>query len=102
MKRILRTGSLDFKIGIVGELGGVHFHVSHKDRLDCGIEMHRRLPDDPQATTCWLIDSPCEHDGSTLVGREHWLPIFERCNTSGDFEEMYLALEQECRERFTP
>lgn len=87
MKRILKTNERSILFGVVGELGGVHFHVSHTNKSVCGIEIH-------------ILDGPCEHDGSTLVAREFWLPRFEMCNQGGDFEPLYAALERECAERF--
>lgn len=93
MRRELRINESQVLFAVAGERGGVHFHVDPA-RLDrCGIEQHRRIE---KGERCWLLDAPCEHDGSTLAARETWLPVYVSCNSTGDFEPLYEALEAYC------
>lgn len=100
MKRVMHINRDEVLIGVVGKQGGVHFHARHNNQRSCGIEFHKRAGSG--SDNCWLLDGPCEHDGSTLVAREKWLPLFQECNKSGDFEPLFAALEVECLERLHP
>lgn len=94
-------------LGVVDEVGGIHFWTQLSRSEICGIEQHGRKPlydwSDPKVpdnNDCWLLGGPCWHDGSSLVAEEVYLPIYLRCNESGDFEPLWKKLEGEHRRRF--
>jgi len=97
MKRIFHVHELTTVLAVAGERGGVHFHVRPAKPDCCGIETHLEVE---SGEKCWLLDAPCEHDGSTIVGRERWLPIFNACNATGDFNPLFAALEAYCTELY--
>lgn len=110
-KMFFNHGKLNF--AVTGEMGGIHFHVRTPQNAeddtyshgDCGIEIHSRSrlyshQGDADDARCWLLGSPCWHDGSTLIAREHYLPLYKVSNTFGDFESLFRALELEYDRRF--
>ena len=92
--------------GLVGKRGGVHFRVRDFVRDGeivryGGIEKHSKTPfeysnqDKPDNEDCWLIGCPCWHDGSSLIAQERYIPVYEMCLLDGDFEPIWLMLEEQ-------
>jgi len=94
---------------VVGQDGGVDFHVSEAPAgyeavcpRTARLEIHRRAPADYQRgreadfATCWLLEAPCWCDGTTLYATEHLLPLFDL----GLDAAFWLVLEVEYLNRF--
>jgi hypothetical protein len=79
----------------------IHFWVEKAfgDRPFGGVELH--TSPNPNAASpvsagrgdCWLLKGPCHHDGSSSMANEKFIPMFRRCNESGDFDQVYRELE---------
>lgn len=109
LTRRMHLSKEQWVFAVVGERGGVHFHIrpenpyTRDERPYAGIEIHRREPIYPGQVSgghCWLINTDCYHDGSTLVARDFYVPIFRRCEDSGDYEPLWKAVEAEYIRRF--
>ena len=76
--------------------GGVHVWIEQSTLPDgeylCfgGFEVHYRQPPDymkadkPSQDHCWLLDSPCWHDGSSLAAEEKWIPMWRAAPNAHD------------------
>ena len=96
---------------VVGQYGAIHLHISdteHRDDIDRfhgGIEIHYRTPPDymentaPSQDRCWLIKTPCWHDGSSLQATEHWIPLWE-CDPH-NHDKMFDMLSRRADETFS-
>ncbi len=88
---------------LIGAHGGLHLHIGEFAE-DSGIEVHYRTPPDymenqpPSDDHCWLLKTPCWHDGSSLQATEVWIPLWKSLN--GDHDAMFDALRQEAAQRF--
>ena len=68
-----------------------------------GFEIHHRSAPNymkgeaPSHDNCWLLNSPCWHDGSSTYAREFWIPKWEQ--SPNDHESMLSMLAGELRKR---
>lgn len=82
----------------VGKEGGVHIWAQFKERdrwgdiCYGGIECHSRTPfdymgkdEEPSHAKCWLLNSPCWHDGSSLYFDENFKSLVEQHENDPDF-----------------
>lgn len=115
MNRVMHLNSSTLSFAVVGDAGAIHFWVDTEDvssehteepgYVMCGIEQHSRKPmyasqAEPTHDPCWILKGPCYHDGGTGPARDYLLPMFIDCNRLGDFEPLWLKIEQWYRERF--
>lgn len=109
LKRVMHLWTEELVFCVVGERGGIHFHMKPEQpkqgNIDGygGIEMHSRTPQYSGQTPgddCWLLKGKCWHDGSSLQARETWIPLQRRCNELGDYGMLWTALEREYHYRF--
>jgi hypothetical protein len=114
VRRVMTFNHAKLNFAVVGSLGAMHFWVDTPrndldDRCqesDCGIEIHSRKPlygrqNAADNDRCWIVGGPCWHDGSTLVAREFWVPLFRTCNSSGNFDALFMCLESDYRDRLS-
>lgn len=72
---VLAAGAMHLHVVDGGERAGEH-------RYSGGIEVHYRQPprymrdEPPSHDHCWLLQSPCWHDGSSLQASERWIPLW--------------------------
>lgn len=107
-------GSATHIYSLVGGQGAVHFWVREfqKDKGEIGqsggVEIHRRRPQDnskhdpPSHNQCWLLNAPCWHDGSSLLGEE-WIRRWKIdphdhnmlfCRLEGMYKEVFFDSEE--------
>lgn len=93
---------------IVGEDFAIHLHVSNPkteedmrmDRPCGGVEIHSTKPfrysdkSKPHNETCWLLNKPCWHDGSSTAA-EYYTHLIRQCCNSGDWECVWNSLESD-------
>jgi hypothetical protein len=106
-----RFGHWRHSYSLIGRWGGLEFHVTDlgesalsytSERLSSGLEVHHREPpeymasDPPSHDECWLLKSPCWHDGTSLYARETLLPMFDGVS----HEKMFSRLAHEADDRF--
>ncbi len=81
-------------LGVVSDLGGVNFWFdfgSGRGNYYGGIEKHLYAESGKcDNEKCWLLDAPCNHDGSSLMASEKWIPLYLTCQSK---EEFWRALE---------
>ena len=96
----------------IGGQGAVHLHISiyhgileDKEPIEpsAGIEYHHKNPpynihDAPSQNHCWILESPCWHDGSSLYASEVFVPLWK--NDPHDHKRMFEKLEREYSSRF--
>ena len=64
-----------------------------------GLEIHYRIPPHymfqkpPSHDNCWLLKSPCWHDGTSLAVEELWIPLWRNGETSHDLMFSELATQ---------
>lgn len=92
---------------IIGPGVGVNFHVSVSETPDypdgAGLELHSGKPTGdcaPSQTDCWLLKTPCWHDGTSLYASEHLWPRIRDYLSVGDHETIFRILEREGNDRF--
>ena len=91
----------------VGGRGGIHLSITvYKDKElepSAGLEFHRKVspdhPDDaPTHDVCWLLKTPCWHDGTSLYASEHFIPMWKAM--PHNHEGIFLQLAGEYRRHF--
>lgn len=99
---------------VIGEEGAIHFHLmeSSEDSREIfgkrywgGIEIHSKKQmydwsEQPTSDNCWILGCQCWSDGSSLMATERYIPEWEFCERTGDFESLWLSLEHMYRNRF--
>lgn len=99
----------------VGPRGGISFHVSRWEGDDkgkhdqfggptAGLEFHRSFdPSDgreaPSHSPCWLLKTPCWHDGTSLYATENLWPMIE--HMMPDHSRIFRLLEREYESHFS-
>ena len=97
----------------VGSKGAIHVHITdygeehalkYGEQYAGGIEFHYRHPPDymdtaPTRNNCWLLNSPCWHDGSSLQASEYWIPQWEL--DPHNHEAMFNLIERRMEQKFT-
>jgi hypothetical protein len=88
-------GSVRHSWSFVGEHGGIELHVSvstdNKWDDSAGVEIHRFKGDGaPNHLDCWLLKSPCWHDGSSLYASETLWPVVKSMLPDHDAIFRYL------------
>ena len=98
---------------LVGARGGVHLHITdygedherqYGDRYQGGIEIHYRTPPDymrdepPSHDECWLLHTPCWHDGSSPQVSERWIPFWR--TAEHDHDRMFAMLAVDADHHF--
>lgn len=82
-RQTLRAGRLNHTWMIKGEHGGIHVDAwvssdstgKYPPEWLGGIEKHKPCAEDvADHKQCWVIDGPCQHDGSSLQFREQIAP----------------------------
>lgn len=92
-----------FTWAAVGSAGAVHiwaqqnaddFAERYGDRYIGGVECHWPAdPDSAQHANCWLLKSPCRHDGSSLYFSEYIGPMLSPENVEGENIAIYMRNE---------
>lgn len=91
---------------IIGKHGAMHLHINNysysenleKDTYSGGLETHYRSPPDymandaPSSDNCWLLKSPCWHDGTSLYVEEHLIPFW--LQSPHDHDRMFDKLKE--------
>lgn len=85
----------------IGAAGAVQLVIREYDDGECsaGLEIHYREAPDymrgkaPSQERCWLLESPCWHDGSSLWAEDYWLPIWR--HHKSNHREVLLRLSHE-------
>lgn len=99
---------------VIGEEGAIHFHFMKSskgsqeifgERYWGGIEIHSKKQmydwsEQPTSDNCWILGCQCWSDGSSLMATERYIPEWEFCERTGDFESLWLSLEHMYRNRF--
>lgn len=111
LTRIWRKSPKDTAFCIVNDLGGIHFwfmeyEVDGNVNRVGGVEIHRSSAADyqrgePHHENCWLLNGPCWHDGSSLMAQDTYIPMWERCQLMGDYEQLWVSLEILHRDHFS-
>ena len=92
---------------VVDERGGLHLWIQrayYDHSYFGGFEGHYREPPEYRADTppdnerCWLLDTPCWHDGSSLWAEEYWIPLWQE--TDGNHDGIFVRMVHEMDKRF--
>lgn len=85
--------------------GAVHLSITvYEDEgitPSAGLESHSRTAtseESPSHDYCWLLKSPCWHDGTSLYATEHFLPMWK--SRPHEHDLMFKALELEYHRYF--
>lgn len=107
-RETFRLGRWTYWYQIVGRHGGVHLHISHwgdnPDDYTAGLEYHYRVPPDYMATKppshnqCFLLESPCWHDGTSMYAMDHYLPMHRSGNCK---ESIFLSMVNDANRAFS-
>lgn len=96
-------GSVQHQWELVGPNGAIHLHVTIVEGYDdsAGLEFHSRSGDGaPSQVRCWLLESPCWHDGTSLYAVETLWPMIKGMCALGDHSAIFLILESEYQHHF--
>lgn len=73
-------------------------------KADSWIGFHCATPSDQKADAekCWFTAGRCVHefDKEGTDAQDRWAPLFNECNTTGNFEPLWELLEEEWHVRF--
>lgn len=85
---------------LIGEKGGLHFHVNiledEKYGPTAGLEIHKFSGvGAPDHVPCWLLHAPCWHDGTSSYAMETLWPMVEPYLKTGEHNTIFKLLEGE-------
>ena len=90
---------------LVGEKGGLNFHVSILENKQygpsAGLEFHSFAgKGSPSHTPCWLLGGPCWHDGTSSYAMDTLWPVIEPMLAAGEHRTIFRVLESEADRYF--
>ena len=88
---------------LIGEKGGLNFHatVMPNHPVSAGLEFHSFTGKGaPSHTPCWLLGSPCWHDGTSSYAIDMLWPMIQPYLESGQHETIFKLLEGEASRYF--
>ena len=90
---------------LIGEKGGLNFHatVVPNHPMSAGLEFHSFAGKGaPSHTPCWLLGSPCWHDGTSSYAMDMLWPMIRPYLESGQHETIFKLLEGVATRHFEP
>lgn len=85
---------------VLGQEGGLHLRLMDdgEDSFYGGLEYHHPVTDPADKPnyheSCWLLDRPCKHEGSSLIVEEYFGPLWKQVQEESIAGGHRLVLER--------